>query len=161
MKEQDILSLVNDALGGKNYKNINLLPRLKTNSEVNEFLNSIDIDLSGLSGAEGWNLPSFNSTCLGKWSIVLNATSHKDWATENNSILVEPCGEEPCYDGLFFKEGSEFNQGSIYSFSDEDFNKATDIAMGKISSKNKSGLELVEKFSYKNTLQSLIKIINE
>lgn len=161
MKEQDILSLVSDALGGKNYKNINLLPRLKTNSEVNEFLNSIDIDLSGLSGAEGWNLPSFNSTCLGKWSIVLNSTSHKDWATEENSILIEPCGEEPCYDGLFFKEGNEFNQGCIYSFSDKDFDKATDKAISKISSSNKSGLKLAEKFSYKNTLESLIKIINE
>ena len=135
--EKYIMTLINDALGGKKYKNINLLPRLKTNSEVNEYLNSIDIDLSGLSGAEGWNLPAFNSTCLGKWSIVLNATSHKDWATKENSILVEPCGEEPCYDGLFFKEGSEFNQGIIYSFSDEDFDKATDEAVKKISSSNK------------------------
>ena len=76
------LVIASDELGGKTYKNINFLPHLKTNSEMNELYNSIDINLSGLSGAEGWNLPAFNSTCLGKWSIVLNATSHKDWATE-------------------------------------------------------------------------------
>ena len=80
---------VSQALEGKRYGNINFLPYLKTNSEVNDFLNAIDIDLSGLSGGEGWNLPSFNATALGKWSIVLNATSHTDWATQSNSILVE------------------------------------------------------------------------
>ena len=74
--------IIAQALEGKTYGNINFLPRLGTNSEVNEMLNSIDIDLSGLSGAEGWNLPAFNSTCLGKWSMVLNCTSHKDWAND-------------------------------------------------------------------------------
>lgn len=161
MKDQDVMSLINNALDGKKYKNINLLPRLKTNSEVNEYLNSIDIDLSGLSGAEGWNLPSFNSTCLGKWSIVLNATSHKDWATSENSILVEPADTEPCYDGVFFKEGSEFNQGYIYTFSDSSFDEATDLAVSKCASENKSGLKLSETFTYSKTLKKLIDIINE
>lgn len=162
MKEQDILTLVNNALNGKNYKNINLLPRLKTNSEVNEFLNSIDVDLSGLSGAEGWNLPAFNSTCLGKWSVVLNCTSHKDWANKNNSVLVEPSDEEPCYDGMFFKEGNEFNQGIIYSFSDESFDKATDSAVSKSKEgENKKGCLLPKEFSYEKTFKTLTKIINE
>lgn len=162
MKEQDTLSLINNALDGKNYKNINLLPRLKTNSEVNEYLNSIDIDLSGLSGAEGWNLPSFNSTCLGKWSIVLNATSHKDWANKDNCILVEPSSEEPCYDGLFFKEGNDFNQGIIYGFSDKAFDDATDSAVSSVSKgENKDGLSLASEFSYKETLKKLINITNE
>jgi len=75
-------------LEGKQYNNINFVPYMQTNSEVNDFLNSIDIDLSGLSGGEGWNLPSFNATALGKWSVVLNATAHKDWATKDNSILI-------------------------------------------------------------------------
>ena len=60
----------------QNWTNVNLLPRLKTNSEVNDFINSIDIDLSGLSNGEGWNLPAFNATALGKWSIVSNCSAH-------------------------------------------------------------------------------------
>jgi hypothetical protein len=29
--------------------------------EMNEFLNAIDVDLTGMSGGEGWNLPAFNA----------------------------------------------------------------------------------------------------
>ena len=75
---------------------------------------SIDIDLTGLSGGEGWNLPAFNCTALGKWSVVLNASAHKDWATESNSILVEPSGQIPVDDGLFFKTGLPINQGKFF-----------------------------------------------
>ena len=64
-------SVISNALRGKHYKNINFLPHLEKNAEVNELLNAIDIDLTGLSGGEGWNLPAFNATCLGKWSVVL------------------------------------------------------------------------------------------
>ena len=63
-------ALIANALNGRPVGNVNFLPHLPKNSEVNEFINSIDIDLSGMSGAEGWNLPSFNATCLGKWSLV-------------------------------------------------------------------------------------------
>jgi len=161
MKESDTLTMISNALDGKNYKNINLLPRLKTNSEVNEFLNSLDIDLSGLSGAEGWNLPAFNATCLGKWSIVLNATSHKDWADKDNSILVEPSDTEPCYDGVFFKEGNEFNQGHIYSFSQSDFDDATDRALLSCKSENAEGLKVAKKFTYSKTLKKILELINE
>ena len=161
MKESDTLTMISNALDGKNYKNINLLPRLKTNSEVNEFLNSLDIDLSGLSGAEGWNLPAFNSTCLGKWSIVLNATSHKDWANKDNSILLEPTDTEPCYDGVFFKKGNEFNQGHIYSFSQSDFNDAVDKALSSCKSENTEGLKLSKDFTYSRTLKKIIQLINE
>ena len=61
-KPEQLQGLIQETLEGKHYNNINFLPILAKNSEVNEFLNSIDIDLTGLSGGEGWNLPAFNST---------------------------------------------------------------------------------------------------
>ena len=146
-----------DCLENKQYKNINFLPHLKTNSEVNDLLNSIDIDLTGLSGAEGWNLPSFNASCLGKWSIVLNATSHKDWATKENSILVETNGTEPAYDGKFFQENSPFNQGNIYTWDSDIVSQAMDTAVSKKGQINKAGEDLKNKFSYSNAVDTLIK----
>ncbi len=142
--------------------NINFLPFVSTNSEVNDILNSADIDISGLSGAEGWGLPAFNATCLGKWSVVLNATSHKDWATKENSILIEPLNKIPCYDGTFFKQGSDFNQGSIYDF-DEDqavvgMEKAVNLAENKIA--NTEGLKLGQKFTYENSVSQIVSILN-
>ena len=135
------------------------MPFLKTNSEVNEFVNAIDIDLSGLSGAEGWNLPSFNASALGKWSIVLNATSHKDWANSDNSILVEPSGKIEAYDNMFFQKGSTFNQGNIYSFDNEEVISAMENAENICKKENKEGLKLQNTFSYGKTLDKILKYI--
>ena len=158
-KPEQMNQVIAQTLEGKRYTNINFLPFLKTNSEVNELLNAIDIDLTGLSGAEGWNLPSFNSSCLGKWSVVLNSTSHKDWATKENSILIEPSGTEEIYDGAFFHKGQDFNQGNMNTFSDSSFDKATDEAVNKCNTNNTEGIKLQEQFSYSKTIDSILKLI--
>ena len=158
-KPEQMESVINNLLEGKRYSNINFLPYLKTNMEVNEFLNAIDIDLTGLSGGEGWNLPAFNATALGKWSIVLNATSHKDWANNNNSILIEPNGEIDVEDGVFFKKGDIFNQGVFYTWSDEDFLNATEKACSKVGILNTEGQKLRSEMSYKNTVDSILSSI--
>ena len=161
IKPEQMNQLFLQTLEGKQYTNINFLPFLKTNSEVNEYFNAIDIDLSGLSGAEGWNLPAFNSTCLGKWSTVLNGTSHTDWATSDNSILVEPSGKIEAYDGAFFHKGQEFNQGNINTFSDEDFAKAVEKAIKKCSNKNTEGVKLKEKFTYEKTVTQILEVMSQ
>lgn len=148
-------------LGGQKFGNVNFLPRLKTNSEVNHFLNSIDIDLSGLSGAEGWNLPAFNATALGKWSVVMDHTSHKDWANSKNCILIQPTQTAEAYDEVFFKKGSTFNQGSINLISDDVMSEAFDKSIKKARKINESGLLLKDKFTYKKTLKNILDIIKK
>jgi len=160
-KKEEMQAALSNCLGEKRYTNINFLPYLKTNSEVNDFLNAVDIDLTGLSGAEGWNLPSFNASCLGKWSIVLNETSHKDWASKNNSIIVESKGKESCYDGKFFQEGSEFNQGNIYTWDSDIVAQAMETASQKKGQINTEGEKLKEKFSYSSSVDRLLKGIEE
>lgn len=159
LKPDQMNAVISSALDGVSYNNINLLSRLPTNSHMNELYNSFDIDLSGLSGAEGWNLPAFNTTALGKWSIVLNATSHKDWANESNSILINPSSQEEIYDEVFFTKGQSFNQGSFNLFSEEDFYSSTEKAISLYGKENSEGLKLKDKFNYKNTIQQLLKII--
>jgi len=159
MNQEDVNRMIGETLNHKYYENINFIPFMRSNSEVNDFMNAIDIDLTGLSGGEGWNLPAFNSTCLGKWSCVLNATSHKDWATEENSVLVESNGKEPAYDGIFFNEGQEFNQGNIHTFSEEDFVSATKKAETLYNKENTKGKELKDKFSYKNCVNNILSNI--
>jgi len=160
-KPEDMSKVISNALEGNTYGNINFLPRLKTNSEVNDFLNSIDIDLGGLSGAEGWNLPSFNATALGKWSIVMNHTSHKEWATNQNSILIEPDEQTLIYDNAFFKPGEPFNQGSMNIVSDETMIKAFKKSESFYGKNNHEGLKLQEDFTYTKTLNKLLEIINQ
>jgi hypothetical protein len=159
-KEENMQTVINNTLGGKTYGNINFLPHLKTNSEMNDFMNSIDIDLTGLSGAEGWNLPSFNCTALGKWSIVMNHTSHKDWATSKNSILIEPEDKIEIYDGTFFNKGNPFNQGNMNIISDETMMNIFEKSEKKYGKINKEGLRLQKDFTYKNTFNKIMEIIN-
>ena len=147
-------------LEGKNYNNLNFVPYMQTNSEVNDYLNSIDIDLGGLSGAEGWNLPSFNATALGKWSVVVNATAHKDWATKDNSILIEPSSLKDCYDDVFFKKGQSFNQGQFFDISDQEMDDAILKSLSYAKTPNPEGLKLQKQFTYEKTVETILCAIS-
>lgn len=157
LKPEQMQAIIHNVLDGKRYTNINFLPYLPTNKEVNEFLNAIDIDLTGLSGGEGWNLPAFNATCLGKWSVVLKATSHIDWATEDNSVMISPNGTVSVADGVFFGEGQEFNQGVFYTWDEKDAISAMEAAVNKCSSVNKSGIDLGLQMTYSKTVDAILK----
>lgn len=158
-KPEDMQKVIANLLEGKYYSNINFIPWLKKNSEMNDFLNAVDIDLTGLSGGEGWNLPAFNATCLGKWSIVLNETSHKDWATEDNSILVSSNGEQDCEDGVFFKNNTEFNQGTFYTFDENEVISAMEKAESKVGQINTSGTLMSQIFTYKRSLEQILSVV--
>ena len=147
-------------LEGKHYNNLNFVPYMQTNSEVNDYLNSIDIDLGGLSGAEGWNLPSFNATALGKWSVVMNATAHKDWATSTNSILIEPSSLKECYDGVFFNKGQSFNQGQFFDITDEEMENAILKSVSYAKIPNPEGLKLQKEFTYEKTVETILCAIS-
>lgn len=160
-KPEDNQRLLNNAFGGKRIWNCNVIPPLRTNREVNEVLNASDIDLSGLSRSEGWGLFSFNMTALGKQSVVANHTSHKDWATENNSILVEPDGEIPVYDGVFFKQDSPVNHGIFYTVSEDKMIAAMELAEKKARQLNISGLVLQQTHSWSSAVDGILNKITE
>jgi len=161
MKEEDFKASISQIMGGKSYFNINFLGMMQKNSLYNDFLNSGNIIL-GMSGAEGWGLPEFQSVALGKHSVILNASAYKDWATEENSVLVEPNGKEDSVDGVFFKKGNPYNQGQIFTFEEDSFIDGCEKAIEryKASPKNSAGLELQDKFSYKNTVDAITEVMN-
>jgi hypothetical protein len=158
-KPEDMQKIIANITEGKYYSNVNFLPWLKTNSEMNDFLNAIDIDLTGMSGGEGWNLPAFNATCLGKWSIVLNATAHKEWANSDNCILVEPNGVESCEDGVFFKQNTEFNQGTFFTFDENDLISAMEKSETLVGQFNMNGSIMSQTFTYKSALEEILSKI--
>lgn len=152
----DTHDLLNSVWKGLRPSNINELPYMKTNLEVNKLLNAADINLSGISAAEGWNLPAFNSAALGKTVIVTNVTAHKDWATPENAILIEPNSIQPSEDGMFFRKGDIFNQGNFYTFSDESIIEGFEKAEKICKNVNVKGLELQKTFTYKNTVDLIL-----
>lgn len=124
--------------------------------DFNQMMNVADIDLSGLSGSEGMNLPFLNSRCLGKRGVALNAHAHLDYATNKNSVLVEPNGVEDIQDGIFFV-GGDFNVGTKYTFDDEVAIAAMEEAFARPEPDSKLAEELKEKFSVENTVNKLLK----
>lgn len=161
IKEEDFKAQINQILGGKNYFNINFLGMMQKNLLYNDFLNSGNIVI-GMSGAEGWGLPEFQSVALGKHGVILNATSYRDWANDNNVTLVEPNGKEDSADGMFFKRGAPFNQGSIYTFDEDAFIEGCEKAIEKYKSSpvNTEGLKLQDDFSYSNTVDKIQEIMD-
>lgn len=159
IKEQQP-ALIKEALGGKTYFNINFLPFVRTNLEYNEVLNSAHIDLTGMAVCEGFNLPAFQSLCLGKQSVILNAHAHKDYVNENNSILVQPTGMQDAVDGVFFRKGEEFNQGRWFDFNNEEFVGATELAVSKARMPNSEGEKLKDIFTYEKTVKTILQEVD-
>ena len=130
------------------------------NATYNDFLNSADIIL-GMSGAEGWGLPEFQSVALGKHAVILNATSYKEWANKDNSVIVEPTGKTEVYDGKFFTKGAPFNQGNIFDFNEDEFIAGCEQAIQRVEKDriNHEGLKLQGQFTYSNTAKKLLSLI--
>lgn len=132
--------------------NINILPFLPTNDLYNRCLNQADIDLTGMSGCEGFNLPLFQSLCLGKQAVVLNAHVHKDFCNSDNSILVEPSGMIEADDGKFFVKGQPINQGRWFDFYEKDLIDAMVFAAEKGLVNNDEG-EKLKDWTFEKTAQ--------
>lgn len=144
---------------GQKPHNVNILPYLKTNAEMINLFQNTDIDLSGFSSAEGWNIPAFTATALGKWSIVTNCTAHKGWATSDNSILVEAGGMKPVYDGAFFRQGDVWNQGNVFDFKAEQLLEAMECAEKLAFKPNPAGEKLRGTHTYAKTVDMILETI--
>jgi hypothetical protein len=161
MKKEDQSAMIGSALGGKKYHNINFLPWMQRNSDYNKFINSGHIVIA-MSGGESWGIPEFSSVALGKHCVGLLAHGYKTWMNTENTVTVLPSGKTPAYDNIFFQEGSPYNQGNIFDFNDDEFIDACEVAIENYrkSPINQSGLELQQKFTWKNTLDIIEKNLN-
>jgi glycosyltransferase involved in cell wall biosynthesis len=156
LKPEDQNALISRALEGKSYNNINFLPFFPRNEDYNKVLQSVDIVLA-CSGAEGYGLPEFHATALGAWPVVLDAHVYKDHFNEKNAVLIQPSGMELAYDNIFFYNGAPYNQGSIFSFSDEEFYKGCEQALERSKrGLNTEGMKLQE-MTYKRTVDAIIE----
>lgn len=152
--------IYNTILEGKSIFNVSFLGHMPKNSIYNDYLNSSDV-IIGMSGSEGWGLPEFQSVAIGKHAVILNATSYKEWANKENSVLVEPSNKIEVYDGKFFSKGVPFNQGSIFNFNDDEFINGCEEAIKRVESDriNHEGLKLQNKFKYSDAANKLLGMI--
>jgi glycosyltransferase involved in cell wall biosynthesis len=156
--EQQNQAITQHLTGGQKYFNVQFYGHMLQNNVYNDFLNSSDIIL-GLSGGEGWGLPEFTTTALGKHAVILNAHGYKDWANEQNAVLVNPSGKQEAYDNFFFNKGAPFNQGNIFDFDEDEFIAACETAIKKVEENpvNEAGLKLQQDFSKERFVKTVLK----
>lgn len=128
----------------------------KHENQLNQAYNVIDIDLSGLSGAEGCNLPFLNTRCLGKRGVSLNAHSHTDYADAENSVLVEPSGKCEIKDEMFYNKKNPFNHGQMFAWEEDAAIAGMEEALARPEPDQKKAAALANKYSVANTVNSLL-----
>ena len=146
LRPEDQNALINRALEGKRYWNVNFLPYSKTNEEYNSVLQASDIILC-CSACEGFDLPCYHSTAMGAWPVVLDAHVYPDYLKDGcNAAFVKPSDTMiKADDGMFFHYGrGNFNQGYWHTFTDDAFLDGCDRAETLFLTEglNKKGMEL-------------------
>jgi len=110
------------------------------------------------SRAEGWNLDLLETMAVGRTSIVSNYSAHTQFATDKNSILLQPDGLESAWDGIWFH-----NQGS-WMLAGEPFKQSFADNMRLLYEKhqagediyNYAGVETAKNLSWENTARAII-----
>ncbi len=149
--------LVNQALEGKRYSNIVFHAWAETNAVYNSTLQSSEIVIS-MSGGEGRDLPCYHATALGAWPVAMRAHAYLDYLTDENAVLVNPNGKRPAADGVHFAQNTPFNNGNLFSASDEDILAGFAEAERRVKTLglNTKGMELA-KVGYGATVDTLLQ----
>ena len=149
--------MINEALGGQRYFNIQFLPWAPDNATYNVTLQSSQIVIS-MSGGESRDLPCYHATAMGAWPVAMKAHAFTDYLNDENAVLVSPNGKRPAADGIFFSAGGPFNVGNLFSFDDDAFIAGCEEAEKRVLSKglNTNGLEL-QKLGYQQAVDILLR----
>ena len=93
----------------------------------------------------------------------MDATGYKEWANNTNSVMITPSEKIPSADGVFFNEGTEYNQGKIYDFNEDAFIHGCEEAIKRVESNrvNEAGLKLQEEFTYSKTTDKILDLIKD
>jgi hypothetical protein len=148
--------IVQDIMQGQNVPNVMFYPWSPQNAIYNDYLNAADIIIG--MGNESFGLAEHTSLCLGKHAILLNANGYKEYATPENSVLINPNGKVEAND-MFFQKGAQYNQGSFFTWDVDEFLNGCDEAIKRVESNrvNTEGLKLKDKFTYSNTVKTIIE----
>ena len=144
-----------EILQGQNVPNVVFYPWMPQNSIYNDFLNASDIVIG--MGNESFGLAEFTSLCLSKHAILLNANGYKEYATNENAILINPNGKVEAND-IFFQKGGQYNQGNFFTWDIEEFLNGCGEAIKRVENNriNTEGAKVQERFKYSDTVKTIL-----
>lgn len=148
--KEDNERIVQQLTQGRKYTNVVWLPFMATNQQYNDFQNSASVWIGGSVG-EAFCLPTYQAAALGKKVVALNAHVYPDYLNNDNAWLFEPNGKQRNVDGVFFRDGTEYNIGNFFTWDTKDFLAKLDEAIKAPPKK-----EFVPR-TYKDVYDELIK----
>ena len=140
-----------------NHPRVKFIPRAETQVEVYNNMTKVDCGVFPSRG-EGWNLELLEMMAAGKHVIATDYSAHTEFCTQENCGLVPIKDVEPAFDNKWF-----FGQGNWAKIS----NVEIDILVKKMKNfvesykpeVNSAGVKTAEKFSWENTANEILKII--
>ena len=132
---------------------IKLIPRVNSNLEVAQIMAKTDCGVFP-ARAEGWNLELLEMMAMGKQVIATNYAAHTHYCNNSNSLLLEPEGSEPAVDGVWF-----YGQGAWATLGEDTIKQIVEHMRYVHNNKtvNTEGIKTGQKFTWKNSAQTLIK----
>jgi glycosyltransferase involved in cell wall biosynthesis len=140
-----------------NHPKVKLIPRADTQAEVYNIMSQVDCGVFPSRG-EGWNLELLEMMSAGKHVVTTNYSAHTEFCTEENSGLVTISDVEPAFDGKWF-----FGQGNWAKITEHTqldlYMKMINYILDKRGTLNEAGIETAKKFSWENTVDQILKVL--
>ena len=141
------------------HPNVKIIPRAETQAEVYNIMSQVDCGVFPSRG-EGWNLELLEMMSLGKHVITTDYSAHTEFCTQENSGLVTIRDVEPAVDGKWF-----FGQGNWAKIDEDTISDLTTKMLNFIDNKkctvNEAGIETAVKFSWDNTANKILDILQQ
>lgn len=140
---------VNSPMGS----HVKFFSRLENQAQMNKLFNHVDCGIFP-SHAEGWNLEALEIMACGGHVILTNYSGHTEFASQENSTLINPNGLEAAVDGRWFDGHGEWCTFDIMELvaamrSVHERKQAGQLGL------NSAGLETAKKFSWDNTVKAI------
>lgn len=156
LKQQEIDSFMR--LYNSRPGQIKVLERLKSHKNVAEVMNTADVGVFP-ARAEGWNMEALEMLSCGKHIVITECSAHTEYCTHENSHLVMVPEVEPAVDNKWF-----FGEGNWAKIDDEAITQISGYLRNLYDryhftglSQNQAGIETAEKFSWDNTVKTLLE----
>jgi len=148
-------------MGGK----IHCLPRVYTHAEVAKIMQEVDCGVFPSRG-EGWNLELLEMMSCGKPVIATNWSAHTEFATNENCNMISIDETEEAFDGKWFK-GYDEGYGDWAKLGEDQVDQLVEH-MRSIHEKKKGydsllnpcGIATAQEFSWDNTVDKLMGVLN-
>lgn len=141
---------------------VKIIPRVRTQQELAEVMRHSHCGVFP-ARAEGWNLELLEMMSCGREVITTNYSAHTEFATEDNSWLIDIDELEPAYDGIWF-HGDKGNWAKLGSSQISQLAEhMRNVHLQRQASfgimENKAGVATAERFSWESSANSIFDLV--